>query len=381
MPKRTPRAMLTSFGPASKQPPIPATMIRLRYLLSLGLALLTTALLSAQSGAKGAKDKSPGDAAADAYYALRDNKEAAVTGQRLQQVMAAGLTYLAEHPAHGRVSSVINSLATFGSTMRDKKLAPMLSYWNSQLKYEAVNRRTQAGISDELRAIWTTLEAAVAGYEVRLAPGRENLAAFREKIDRLADLPGASRFLSGQEKEFLAVLSELNPGGGAAYARKLLEHPDKKVATMAREELNLVEVRSKPYELTFTALDGREVDFAGLRGKAVLLFFWSAANENSLKDLDALAEIHRNYRLEFEIVTVCYDPETERAKVAKLVKDRKLKWPVYFDGQGKENAFGAMLNVRTLPAGFVFDKKGMMVANGLRANRVEAVVKKILGVK
>lgn len=355
-------------------------MIRARCFLVPGLALALAVLLPALSGQdKAAKEKSPGDIAAEAYYKIRDERDAPVSSERLQKLLTSGIGFLAEYPGHGRASSVISSLASFAGTMKDKKHLPLVAWWQNQLKYEALDRRMREGASEEQRLVWYSLETAVAGQEARQAPGRDQLAAFREKIDRLAEQPGASRFLSGHERDFLLALGQANPAGMEAQAKKLLEHKDKRVVAVAREELNLIQARRTPLEFKFTGLDGKETDASTLRGKAVLVFFWSTDNENSLKDLDELSAIHRTYKLEFEIITVCLNAEAGREKV--LLAAKKLKWPVCFDGRGRDHPLAVSLNVRNAPAGFLFGKTGLLVAHGLRANKVEGELKKVLGVK
>ena len=87
-------------------------------------------------------------------------------------------------------------------------------------------------------------------------------------------------------------------------------------AAMAREELNIVEVKKEPYALKFTGLDGKEVDFAQLRGKVVALYFWSTTNKASTDRIEPLKQLLSTYKKRgFEIVSVCYDKAEDRAKV------------------------------------------------------------------
>lgn len=343
----------------------------------VGLAMLSAGPLFSQS--KDAKEKSPGDVAADAFFKLRDNKEAKPTPERIQQVLKTGLGFITEFPAHGRTGAVISSLATFGATLNDKSQAALRDYWRAQVGYQVINLRM--GASDELRAALAALDAANAAAEAREKFNRENLAKLREKIDALAGLPGGDRFLSAQEKEYLELLKATNPDAAEAHAKKLADHKDKRVAGMARDELNLMEARKQPVDIKFTALDGRAVDLAGFRKKAVVLYFWSVANENSVKDLDLIREVQGAHRNVLEVVTVNYDAAADRAKVEQLVKDKKIKWPVHFDGRGKENETWARLNVRNVPTLVLIYPDGMLANASLRANRLEAEIKKMFKLK
>ncbi len=350
-------------------------MNRLLCLLALSVTLNLIPTLAAEP----AKGKSPGDSAADAFFKQRDDKEAALTAARIGQLQAAGLNFLTNYPTHARAGSVINALAGFAGTIKDKQLAAMRDYWVSQLNYEIVNRRTKFDVPDELRLVLASLEAAIAGNEMKAVGSRDRLESFRGKIDLLAAMEGSGRFLAGHERDYVHVLLGASPKLAEAHANKLLASSDKKVVAMARDELQLMEMRKQPLGLKFTALDGREVDVAKLRGKVLYFIFWSMANEASLKELAELKDFYKPYqKLGVEIITVTHD--TDREAVAKFVKDKRHLWPVLCDGEGSKGEFSASLNARTLPASALFNQQGMFVATGVRSNRLEPEVIK-LGIK
>lgn len=352
-------------------------MHRMLARFATGLALSLVCACAFAAGP--AKEKTPGDAAADAFFKLRDDKAAALNPARIQKLQAAGLGFLTTYPTHARVGSVISALANFGSTIRDKKLAPLRDYWGSQLGYEIVNRRTKSDAPDEVRLALASLDAAYANYEVRTAGSKDKLEAYRDKIDRLANMAGSARFLPGHERDYVQLVFALNPRVGEAQARKLAAHPDKKLAAIGQEELNLIEMRKQPLELKAATLDGRAFDAAQLRGKVLYFVFWLTTGEASLKELATLKDFHQPYqKLGVEIVTVSHD--TDREAVAKFVQDRGYAWPVLFDGQGSRGEFSAKLNAHNLPASALFNQQGMFVGTGVRSNRLEAEVTK-LGIK
>lgn len=352
-------------------------MHRFRLLcLALAAGTLFAGALSAQP--KPAKEKSPGDIAADEFFQLRNSKDAP-TPARFVELINSGLGFLAKYPTHGRVNAVIDSLATYGTTIKDKKLAALRASWMSRLQYEIIRQGGGDKLSEEAQTAFKAAAAAAAGNTVRDAVTKENVETFRDKIDRLAEMPGAGRFLSDQEKSYLEVLEFVNAASAEKHAQKLLNHPDKKVASMAQDELNLITMRQKPLELKFSALDGSEVDTAQLRGKVIYFVFWSTTNESSTKDLAELKDFYKPYqKLGVEIITVSHD--TDKEAVAKYVKDKKFAWPVIFDGQGSKGEFSLSLNARKLPASALFNQKGILAATGVRSSKLEPEVIK-LGIK
>jgi hypothetical protein len=344
-------------------------------MLAVGLALS----LATPFAAEPAKGKSSGDLAAEAFFKLRDDKDATVDGARIQKLQKVGLEYLTTYPTHPRVSSVINALAGFGSTLKDKKQQPMRDYWGTSLNYEIINRRTKGDVTDETRAVLAALDAAYHGYIARTSTSKETIENFRGKIDRLAELEGGARFLPSQERDFVHVLLMVNGKQAEAQCRRLMESRDQKLAAVGQEELNLIELGRSPLELTATALDGREFDAAALRGKVLYFVFWSSTNEASVKELAPLVDLYKPYqKLGVEIVTVAHD--ADRESLAKFVKAKGYAWPVLFDGAGVKGTFSERVNAKSLPASALFNQQGTLVRTGVKTSQLEPEVIK-LGIK
>lgn len=360
----------------------------LRFLLGVVVSTAFFPVVQAQpsgksgSGGKSAAKGSPADIAAEKFFKLRQDKTAEANTARYLAVLEAGFAYLVEYPTHKNADAVVNGLGTFGMTMRQKGQAANRASFMARLKYEVLNYRLKEGLSDDARAAVAAVEASAAGMEAREAFNRDTLGTFREKIDALALMPRAARFLPTQEMEYVDVLRGSKSGAAEAHLKALTQHADKKLAEMATEQLKFTEATNQPYALKFTALDGRPVDFEQLRGKVVLLSFWSATNQKTHGEQAALRQIYGKYKKQnFEIVGVACDKESDRAAVTKYVKDNKVEWPQHFDGNGVQTDFIRTLGVRSVPNALLFDRKGMLVATEVRAENLEPGLKKMLGVK
>lgn len=354
------------------------------------LALLVFALAapvvpaSAQTPKAPAPQRSPADLAADEFYKLRNDAAAKQDQARFTRVLQAGLTYLEKHANHWRAADVVRDLGNYGSAvLRDKSLASLRAVYAAQLKYELVSVRYKEELSNEARAAFAAVDASAADAEVRENATRGNLEALREKIDALAQLPANSRFLAGRERSFGEILGATGgPAKAEEHYRRLAAGSDKAVADMARLELGLLELRREPLALSFTSLDGKEVDFAQLRGKVVALYFWSSGHAASVGSLDALRQVHGDWRKRgFELISVSLDKAEDRAKVEKVIKDSRITFPTHFDGAGVKTGFVAKLGVTGPGRLVVFDKKGLLQSNNLPVNQLDGAVQKLLPAK
>jgi len=297
-------------------------------------------------------------------------------------VIAAGLDFLGKYPTHWRANNVIKDLAFFGDSIRDKKLAAYRTAYVTQLKYEVTNQRYKDGLSNDAKAALAALDVAATDFEFRDAPSKDAVGALREKIDALDTMPGGRRFLKDRESSYVEILTRaFSPAMGEAHLTKLLKHADKGVADMARSELNIVEIKKVPYDLKFSAVDGKPVDLAAMRGKVVVLVIWSGTSEGNAKMIDQVMEARSSYKKQSEVVGVSFDKETDREKVLKFIKDNRITWPVHFDGKEAKNEWAPKMNVGKAPAIVLFDKKGVFVRNNQRADQLEGELKRLVEAK
>ncbi len=331
-----------------------------------------------------APTKSPGDLAYDTYLAVRNAKDAKPGPARNAEIIKAGFEFILAFPAHGRTGTVISSVAGFaGSTMTGNANAPARTAYLTATKFELLGQRKREDLTPDQALALASLDVALSGALAREERSRENVQEFREKIDTLAAMPKADRFLSGHEREF----GEFIRTGGrlelaVQFYQKLLEHKDKKVVDMAKLELRLLDARMTPAPFTFTSIDGKAVDFAQLRGKAVLIVYWSPTHEGSSNAQVDLKELYRNYRKQgLEVIGVACNKEADKAKLDAFLKSKKLPWPTYYDGKEFASDIAMRFNVRGVPNAVLLGKDGLMIEAGISPTRYEGMIKRVLGIK
>jgi peroxiredoxin len=113
----------------------------------------------------------------------------------------------------------------------------------------------------------------------------------------------------------------------------------------------------KPLDIQFTALDGRQVDLARLKGKVVMVEFWSTSCGPCIGEIPALKKAYDKFHERgFEIVGISLDDK--ESVLRRFIADKKLPWPQHFDGKGWENKFAVRYGIFGIPTTWLVDKRG-----------------------
>ncbi len=190
-------------------------------------------------------------------------------------------------------------------------------------------------------------------------------------------------FHSWQEKAEIQQLQQLaktDPAKAKERLQELAKNP--RLSAAAAKALETVEKRleaiSKPLELAFTAVDGRKVDLAELRGKVVLVDFWATWCGPCMAEVPHVVEAYNKYHDQgFEVVGISLDQEDAVDKLQSVVKAKGMVWPQCLDKKAGKQGFAEQFGISSIPTMWLINKQGLLVdlnARGALAEKVEKLL-------
>ena len=126
-------------------------------------------------------------------------------------------------------------------------------------------------------------------------------------------------------------------------------------------------------DLELSDIYGKKVRLSSLAGKVVLLDFWSAELGNSNTLNAELKEVYKKYAdapTPFEVYQVAVD--SSKPLWITAVQEQQLPWISVSDLRGQASTAPRLYNVQKLPANFLIDKEGTIVAKNIYGKSLEA---------
>ena len=114
-------------------------------------------------------------------------------------------------------------------------------------------------------------------------------------------------------------------------------------------------------EISLPDINGEKKSLSELKGKVIILSFWSVDQKEHLMLNKDLADIYAKYHERgLEIYQVSLD--IDKASWASAVKSQQLKWINVNDGLGVQSPAVASYNLQTIPSMFIIGRDGDIAA-------------------
>lgn len=296
-------------------------------------------------------------------------------GERAPLLLAGG-----ERVTVNSVGSLLRNYTVSGSEESEllrefnKEYIAGLEQMNSILE-----RFSGASISEEENR--RLMQEYVAAYR---AAKRAQLKFIIEHKDRIAAIYALYQRFPGETNLF-------SNDGDIIYYRTVADAVESRypestfLPTLRTEIANMDARRTLISQLTETNypdivlpdMYGNEVKLSSMDGKVILLSFWSAGLTNANVLNAELKEIYEKYSDKgFDVYQVCVD--TPKAVWINSVQEQRLPWTSVCDLRNVRSSVVNLYNVRSLPADFLIDSKGNIVARDIYGEELANELAKLL---
>jgi peroxiredoxin len=163
------------------------------------------------------------------------------------------------------------------------------------------------------------------------------------------------------KRSALAVLALLSPAVGAAGAGLPAGRPAPLFAA--------------------PRLDGGTLSLQALRGRPVLLNFWSPTCPPCALEMPELEKLHRRYATRGLTIVGIVEMESSADEARRFVEERGVTYPIVLDLDG---AIGARYRLEAHPTSVLLDARGTVRFENLgflrgEEKEIEAAIQKVLG--
>lgn len=220
----------------------------------------------------------------------------------------------------------------------------------------------------------------------------ELIAEFQEREKEIMenDLEYKKEIVQENPDAFASILvlsDMMNMGAPANEIKELYESLSENVkqTSLAQtfkenlDKMSSVEIGAKAPDFSGPNPEGEEIALSEELGKVTLIDFWAAWCKPCRVENPNIVNVFNKYHDDgFNIIGVSLDREGQKDRWVQAIEDDNLTWPQVSHLQFWEEPIAQAYGVRAIPAQFLLDENGVIVATNLRGDDLEAKVKEFL---
>jgi thiol-disulfide isomerase/thioredoxin len=258
--------------------------------------------------------------------------------------------------------------------MLDMRLAKTKLKLDSLRKeYEAASGESAENIKSKIGNVFDSIVRDIRRKNIEfIINNTTSMAAIKALYQRIDE--NAYVLYDPRDLQYMKIvsdsLSKYYPGSKTVKA--LTEDVRRELSQMNTRQVRNMAISSPETKLDpdLTDINGKRIVLSSLKGKIVLLTFWSVDSKDCIAENLQLIDIYKTYNKKgFEIYQINLDPDEEKWK--REVKFDELPWISVRENDPSNPRNAILYNVRTLPANYLYDREGNIVGTNLHGKALQ----------
>ena len=130
---------------------------------------------------------------------------------------------------------------------------------------------------------------------------------------------------------------------------------------------------------TSTKPNGETLSLNDIKGKATIIDFWASWCKPCRRENPNVVKVYNKYHEKgLEIISVSLDRKSQKGRWLKAIEDDKLNWHHVSGLNYFNDPVAQLYNITSIPATFILDEDGRIVAKRLRGNALERKISEML---